>query len=88
MNDKQTSIPRQWLTRPGTQIVLFIITVLYVISPVDIIPDVIPVLGWFDDLAVFVAQIMSFMFYLKQKRQDFAGRQASTSRNEGNNNGR
>lgn len=88
MNDKPTSIPKQWLAKPGAQIVLFILTVLYVISPVDIVPDVIPILGWFDDLAVFVAQVMSFIFYLKQKRQDFAARQESTSKNEGDNNGR
>jgi len=27
-------------------------TVLYVLSPVDLVPDVVPVLGWLDDLVV------------------------------------
>jgi len=27
-------------------------TIIYVISPIDAIPDVIPVLGWIDDIAI------------------------------------
>jgi uncharacterized membrane protein YkvA (DUF1232 family) len=29
-----------------------ILCLLYVISPLDFVPDVIPILGWIDDLAV------------------------------------
>jgi len=28
------------------------IVLLYIISPIDAIPDVIPVIGWLDDVAV------------------------------------
>lgn len=31
---------------------LAVATVAYVISPIDLVPDVIPVLGWLDDLGV------------------------------------
>ncbi|MBL9084238.1 MAG: DUF1232 domain-containing protein [Planctomycetales bacterium] len=31
---------------------LAVLTVLYVLSPLDFIPDVIPFLGWLDDVGV------------------------------------
>ena len=33
---------------------ILILALLYIISPIDLIPDVIPVVGWVDDLAVGV----------------------------------
>lgn len=35
-------------------IVVLILALLYIISPIDLIPDVIPVVGWVDDVAVGV----------------------------------
>jgi uncharacterized membrane protein YkvA (DUF1232 family) len=32
--------------------IIAILAILYVISPLDLIPDVIPVIGWLDDLGV------------------------------------
>ena len=32
--------------------VILILALLYIISPIDLIPDAIPVAGWVDDLAV------------------------------------
>lgn len=84
MTEKKASIPRHWLAKPGTQAILFVLTVAYVISPIDVIPDVIPVIGLLDDLGVIVAQVLSFLFYLKQRRQDFeARRNTNSSSNEG-----
>ncbi len=38
-----------------------ILTVLYVLSPIDLIPDVVPVLGQLDDLAIFLLGIQLFI---------------------------
>ncbi len=35
-------------------IVVLILALLYIISPIDLVPDFIPVAGWVDDLAVGV----------------------------------
>jgi uncharacterized membrane protein YkvA (DUF1232 family) len=32
--------------------IIAILAILYVLSPLDLIPDVIPVVGWLDDLGV------------------------------------
>lgn len=34
---------------------------LYTISPIDFIPDFIPVLGWMDDVAVIAAVVIAIM---------------------------
>lgn len=31
---------------------ILILAVLYIVSPIDLVPDVIPVIGWADDVAV------------------------------------
>lgn len=40
--------------------VLMVLTALYVISPVDIIADIIPILGWVDDVLI-VSMMVSFI---------------------------
>ncbi|MBU1108153.1 MAG: DUF1232 domain-containing protein [Candidatus Riflebacteria bacterium] len=69
MTEKGPSIPKKLLAKPGIQIFLFICTLMYVVSPIDIIPDVMPVIGWLDDAAVFIAEIASFIIYLKETRR-------------------
>ncbi|PKL48944.1 MAG: hypothetical protein CVV42_08085 [Candidatus Riflebacteria bacterium HGW-Riflebacteria-2] len=68
MTEKGPSLPRQLLAKPAMQIILFMITIAYVISPIDVIPDV-PIVGWLDDAAVVLAQLASFVVYLKEKRR-------------------
>ena len=39
-------------------IIFLVIAVIYCVSPVDIIPDVIPIAGWIDDGGIIFAAIM------------------------------
>lgn len=34
------------------RVIIALLALLYIISPLDLIPDVIPVIGWLDDLGV------------------------------------
>jgi uncharacterized membrane protein YkvA (DUF1232 family) len=38
----------------GFVTIILILALLYILSPIDLIPDVIPVVGWVDDAAVAV----------------------------------
>jgi uncharacterized membrane protein YkvA (DUF1232 family) len=42
------------MKKDGLVLVLLLLALLYILSPIDFIPDVIPVVGWADDLAVGV----------------------------------
>jgi len=39
-------------------LIILIIAVFYALSPIDFIPDVIPILGWIDDIVVTLSAIM------------------------------
>lgn len=51
---------------PVATIVSIIMTLLYVFSPVDLIPDFIPVIGLLDDAAVMGACVASFGSAIKK----------------------
>ncbi len=50
---------------PARQILPILISLLYVLSPVDAIPDFLPGIGWLDDLLVMGA-LAWFLIYGKQ----------------------
>ena len=39
-------------------IVILVLSVLYAVSPIDFIPDLIPVLGWIDDVVITLSGII------------------------------
>ena len=36
----------------GFVVLVLVLALLYILSPIDVIPDPIPVVGWVDDVAV------------------------------------
>ena len=45
-------------------IIITILGILYILSPIDIVPDFIPILGWADDLLVALIILLTWIFYL------------------------
>ncbi len=46
-NENPQSKPSTWEIQPWIPLILALI---YAISPIDLVPDFIPVVGWFDDV--------------------------------------
>jgi uncharacterized membrane protein YkvA (DUF1232 family) len=36
----------------GSRLLILLLALIYILSPIDIVPDVIPVAGWLDDVIV------------------------------------
>jgi uncharacterized membrane protein YkvA (DUF1232 family) len=47
-----------------------LLAVLYFLSPVDVIPDVLPLLGWLDDLGVLSAAAFYMVRQVRQHRPE------------------
>lgn len=70
--------PIQAPGRPWGTIVSLLTALIYGASPIDIIPDLIPLLGWSDDVAV-VATLVTYagVAYLRWKRGQAANARAN-----------
>ena len=44
-----------------------IISIVYIISPIDLLPDMIPIIGWTDDTGMFGFGIYCFIRWLKAR---------------------
>ncbi len=49
-------------------IVFIILNLIYIISPIDFIPDFIPVIGWIDDIIALLIAISIGVKYFVKKR--------------------
>jgi uncharacterized membrane protein YkvA (DUF1232 family) len=48
--------------------ILGIVSIVYLLLPADIVPDIVPVVGFLDDTAMFLMTIKVFMNQLKKYR--------------------
>ena len=51
----EVNIGKHW------SMIIVLLSALYIISPIDIIPDFIPFLGWCDDLVVLLIGLGAFL---------------------------
>ena len=57
----------------GIKWVLIVLGIIYAISPVDLLPDVIPVAGWVDDILITVTGGLNLIqSYLKESNEHLA----------------
>ena len=54
---------------PMRLLAAFVMGVAYLVSPIDIVPDTIPLAGWIDDLLVVTAVIRLARFDLERYRR-------------------
>jgi uncharacterized membrane protein YkvA (DUF1232 family) len=50
----QAYIHREYVDIPWASLVMVVVAIIYFVSPIDLIPDFIPVAGYIDDAAVIV----------------------------------
>lgn len=75
----ELSLVKRLHDNPTAQRVLLLLTLIYVISPVDIIPDVIPWIGVIDDVGILLAEVVQYLLYMKNKKVAFESAQNNTS---------
>lgn len=54
---------------PTRLIVAFLLGIAYIVSPIDIVPDIIPFAGWIDDILVATAVVRLARFDLERYRR-------------------
>ena len=58
-------------------------SILYIVSPVDLLPDVFPIVGWIDDGVVMTLLVTEVSAILMEKIKAKRGGTAETSATEG-----
>jgi uncharacterized membrane protein YkvA (DUF1232 family) len=85
--EEQPSLIKRLHNNPNAQRVLFILALIYIISPFDLIPGDLFTFGpgMLDDLAVLIAEIAQFMVYLKNTKGSFEKKVQDTGINQNQN---
>jgi uncharacterized membrane protein YkvA (DUF1232 family) len=61
---------------------VLVVLVAYLVSPLDLVPDFIPVLGQADDIAVIIAAVALLILLIPRDRFEAALREAEQPRAE------
>jgi DnaJ like chaperone protein len=65
------------------KLIAIIIALIYTLFPADALPDMIPVLGWLDDAALWVLLFWYFFLRLRQEEDPFSGDAGKRREDEG-----
>ena len=67
-NNGLTTAFRFFLDRRASPLakIFFVLAVLYVLMPLDLVPDFAVVVGWIDDLAVTLAAVTSLLVAMRR----------------------
>lgn len=66
-NNGLTTAFRFFLDRRASPLAkIFVLAVLYVLMPLDLVPDFAVVVGWIDDLAVTLAAVTSLLVAMRR----------------------
>jgi len=49
--------------------ILLAVAVIYTISPVDLVPDVVPVVGWIDDALMDILAVVNLIRQIRGRKQ-------------------
>jgi len=70
----QEELVKQKSTHTGAWLWI-VMAVFYTISPLDIVPDVIPIYGWIDDGLILLMSILNLVqSYLKERHEALANK--------------
>ena len=83
MEAQKLSLVKRLHNNPKAQRLLLALAIIYVLSPVDIVPDAMPIVGWLDDAGIILAEIAQYLVYMKNKKDAF---EAAAKREESTNN--
>lgn len=65
--------------KPKAAKILFAVALIYLLSPIDLIPDFIPIIGWIDDLIIVPMLIsMAFSRIEAARRKDMEEKQKNS----------
>lgn len=73
------SLIKRFHDNPNAQRILLLLTLVYVVCPIDIIPDAIPMIGWLDDVGILLAEVAQYLLYMKNKKAVFENTQTNNS---------